>query len=307
MKKLISLILLVLILLVSSCQYITGKAPGQITTNAPITEPLQTATPQPATVPESELPFYISDSPYENQYLPGKEILFGYWIANTSSGTITLSPLGPATRIISIDRNEVVYSSPSGGMNYDLTPASPTFLGKDPWDQKDNNGNQVVPGRYKIIYDFTIIEQSTSRTYTANMTTRFIIADPESAMTKDLSVNQTVTNNGLTVTLQRLELNAVSGTATIFFIPSGYSLPEEHGPGQFEKLGDYVHGSTAEYSVDGDKIKELTNTNSMFDKSGVTLYWHNIDPVPLNAKELMLTIKKLGGQEGRWEFSVPLK
>ena len=46
---------------------------------------------------------------------------------------------------------------------------------------------------------------------------------------------------------------------------------------------------------------------ALFNKSGVTLYWHNIDPVPLNAKELTFIVTKLGGVEGRWEFRVALQ
>jgi hypothetical protein len=34
--------------------------------------------------------------------------------------------------------------------------------------------------------------------------------------------------------------------------------------------------------------------------------WNNLDPVPIDAKELTLKITKLGDWEGPWEFKVPL-
>jgi hypothetical protein len=139
-----------------------------------------------------EPPFEINVSTGPT-HLPGEQIMFGIGIINSSSGTITIDPYPPAMWIKSLDRNEIVYSSPGGQNTYELPSGMPFLPTKDTWDQKDNNGQQVIPGWYEIGYEYVIIEQSTGKKCTANPTAKFRIVDSESAMNKNLDVNQSVT------------------------------------------------------------------------------------------------------------------
>jgi hypothetical protein len=309
--KIIGLALPVLVLLISSCQYITGEMPEAATTPSPaanVTSPQVYVTipdpTKPQVVDVSQLQFLITISA-SPAYLPGEPIMFGIGISNLSLGTIIIDPFPAAMRIKSLDRNEIVYSEPAGNRTRDISADSPFTPNKDTWDQKDDNGQQVVPGSYEISYEYVIIDRSTSKKYTDNPSAKFKIADPDSAVTKDISVNQTVTNTGLAVTLNRLELNAVSGKASTFYNPPGFTVPDGSDPLHVEGMAKFLHGS-AEYSIDGGNIKQITTTSSMFDKSGITIYWV-IDPVSLNAKELTFTVTNLGGVEGRWDFKIPLE
>ena len=300
MRKLAILSVLVIVLLTSSCQYITGEALEPATAPIPTPEPEPTSEPVPA--PEPELPFEINVSTAPT-HLPGEWIMFGIGIANLSSGTITIDPFPPASQIKPVGQDKAVYSYPAGTRTYDISPDHPFIPTKDNWDQKDNNGEQVAPGWYELSYEYVIIEQKTSKRYTANLTARFQIVHPDSAMNKDLDVNQSVTAEGITVTLERIELNAVKVTVYIFTTPPGYSMPEEHPPYEFESL---MIDSVAEYSVDGGVTKQPVDIGAQFNESGARLTW-DIEPIPIEAKELTFTVTQLGDWEGRWEFKVSLE
>lgn len=293
MNKLAVLLMLVIVLLVSSCQFITGEAP------APKGEP------EPAPSPESELPFKINISPSEASYLPGEEIMYGIGITNLSSGTITIDPFPPAERIIQLDQDKIVYSYTAGNRTRDIGSERPFsfYNTKGFWDQKDDNGEQVTPGWYELSCEYTIIEQNTSKRYTANLTARFQIVHPDSSMNKELDVNQSVTAEGLTATLERIEINAVEVTVWIFTTPPGYTVPQA---GQLEKHSYFVMHSEAEYSVDGGNIKRPLDIRAQFNEIGTRLIW-DIEPIPVDARELNFTVTQLGDWDGRWEFKVSLE
>jgi len=335
MKKLSILSVLFIVLLTSSCQYITGEAlepvqtpipssnsdpskppvlipmPGPDQSQVPNANPMPSPdssqipdhTPMPG--PESQLPFEAGISVKECN-LPREDVLYGIGITNLSSGTITIDPFPPAMWIKPLGQDEAIYSSAAGNRTRDIGTDYPDswYHTKGFWDQKDDNGEQVAPGWYEIGYEYVIIEQNTSKRYTANPIAKFQIVHPDSAMNKDLDVNQSVTAEGITVTLERIELNAVKVTVYAFTTPPGYSLPEEHPPYEFESL---MTNSAAEYSVDGGTIKHLRAGGGKADAAGITLTWDEIDPIPVDAKELTFTITQLGDWEGRWEFRIPLE
>ena len=304
MKKLAFLSVLVILLLTPSCQYITGEALEPATAPVPPTapEPMPEAVP----APESELPFEASMYFDKDRYLPGDFIMYGISIMNLSSGTITIDPFPPAMWIKPVGGDEAVYSSVAGNRTLDIGTDYPDswYHPKGQWDQKGNNGEQVAPGWYEIGYEYVIIEQNTGKRYTANPAVKFQIVRPDSAMNKDLEVNQSVTAEGITVTLEHIELNAVEVTVYTSTTPPGYSLPEEHPPYEFESL---MINSQAEYSVDGGTIKHVGTGGGKADAAGITLTWDEIEPIPVDAKELTFTITQLGDWEGPWEFKLPLE
>ncbi len=298
MNKLAILPVLFTVLLTSSCQFITGEA------LAPDSEPPSTS-PEPLPSPESELPFKINISPSEASYLPGEEIMYGIGITNLSSGTITIDPFPPASQIKPVSQDEAVCSYAAGTRTRDIGPDYPFswYNTKGFWDQKDNEGEQVAPGWYELSYEYVIVEKNTAKRYTVNLTSRFQIVHTDSAMNKDLDVNQSVTAEGVTVILERIELNAVEATVYIFTTPPGYSIPEEHPPEKYQSL--MIH-SEAEYSIDGGITKQPVDVRGQFNESGARLIW-DIDPIPIDAEELSFTITRLGDWEGRWKFKVPLE
>ncbi|MDD5501046.1 MAG: hypothetical protein PHH57_05095 [Candidatus Omnitrophica bacterium] len=252
--------------------------------------------------PESHLPFNVNVSTAPS-HLPGEQIMFGIAIHNLSSGTITIDPFSPAKWIKSVDRNEIVFSSPGGQSTYDLQSGMPFLPTKDTWEQKDNNGQQVAPGWYEIGYEYIVIDQGTGERYTATPTARFQIVDPDSAMNKVMDVNQSTTAEDMTITLKRIEINAVGTKVYTFITPPGYSLTTEHPPYQMESL---MTNSMAEYSVDGGDVKQIKSGGGKADAEGITLTWDNLEPMPLGSKELTFIITQLGDLKGRWEFKIKL-
>ncbi|MDD5701611.1 MAG: hypothetical protein PHU23_06115 [Dehalococcoidales bacterium] len=256
---------------------------------------------------ESTLPFKASIGIFNNQenFLPGDEVMYGISITNLSSGIITIDPYGPAMQIRSVDRNEVVYSSPAGSRTQDIVTEYPMswYRTKGVWDQKDNQGCQVSPGWYEIGYEYVIIEQSTGKSFQADLKTRFQIVPPDSAMNKELEINQSVTAEGVAVTLESIEMNAVETKIYTFTPPPDYSLTTEHPPSQMESL---MTNSTAEYSVDGGEVVMIRSGGGKADAEGITLTWDNLDPMPVEAKEITFIITQLGGLKGPWEFKVKL-
>lgn len=304
MKKLIisGVVILAVILLVPiSCAAPPAPMPAPAPAPAPMPEPAPTPTPLPA--PESQLPFQIIISPEEAHYLPGQEVMIGLMIMNLSSGTITIDPFPPAEWIKPVDQDESVYSYAAGTRTRDIRPDLPPYLTKSIWDQKDNNGKQVAPGWYEVHYEYVIIEQNTSRRYTANPTTRFLIVHPHSAMEKNLDINQSETINGITVTLERIELTSIGMTVYTFKTPPGYSLHEGNTPPR--QYQSFLINSMAEYKVDGGSIKQA-KPRGQFIKSGIRFIWDDLEPIPNDAKELTFTITKLGDWEGSLEFKIPL-
>jgi hypothetical protein len=272
--------------------------------HTPVSGPEVTQISEP--LPESELPFTAGISISEENFLPGENVYYGISITNLSSGTITIDHFPPAMWIKPVGRDECVYSSSAGNRTYDIGTGHPSswYHNKGFWDQRDNNGEQVDPGWYEIGYEYVIIEQNTGKRYTANTTARFQIVHPDSAMNKVLEVNQSVTVEEITVTLERIDLNAVEVKVYTFITPPGYNLSEENPPYELESL---TVNSRAKYSIDGGEIEQVRPGPGKADKAGITLTWEEIEPVPVDAREFTFTIIQLGDWEGNWEFKVPLE
>lgn len=260
---------------------------------------------------ESGLPFEAGIGIANNQesFLPGDEVMYGIGIRNLSPGIITIDPYGPAMQIRSVDRNKTMYSSPAGNRTQDIVTEYPMswYRTKGVWDQKDNNGQQVPPGWYEIGYEYVIIEQSTGKSFKTDLKTRFQIVPPDSAMNKDLEINQSVTAEGIKVTLESLELNAVKGTVSVFTVPPGYTPPQERPMEEsvskmFESL---LTKSVAEYSVDGSITKHPVDIRMKSNESGVWLIW-DIGPIPVDAQGFIFTVRQLGDWAALWEFKVKL-
>jgi hypothetical protein len=290
---------LVIALLGSSCQSISGEA-RESTTPATESEVLS------QTSSESQLSFEASIGLESDRFLPGEEIRYGIGIINSSSGIITIDPFPPAMWVKPVDRDEPVYSLAAGNRTHDILPEYPEswYHPKGSWGQKDYSGQQVSPGWYEIGYEYVIIERKTGEKYTANLTAKFQIVRPDSAMFEEIKVNRSVTAEGITITLERIELNPVEVKVYTFTAPPGYSLHGEYPP---EELDSLTVNSRAEYSVDGGIARQIKAGPGKADDAGITLTWDEIEPVPVGAKEFTFTITRLGDWEGPWEFRIPLE
>ena len=127
-------------------------------------------------------------------------------------------------------------------------------------------------------------------------------------MEKTIELNQSQTVNGVTVTLERVELTAEGSTFHVFFIPPGYTATTT-GPGLPPMPPTMSVRAIAEYTIGG--ITKCAGTAGFNTKGdGIKLVWvggaGKLDPVPSDAKELTFTITQLNDWKGPWEFRIPL-
>jgi hypothetical protein len=98
-------------------------------------------------------------------------------------------------------------------------------------------------------------------------------------------------------------MNAVRTKIYTLTTPPGYSLPEGSPPPELKSLMTH---SIAEYSVDGGAIKQVKSVGGKADADGITLTWDELDPMPVDAKEITFRITQLGDLQGLWEFKIQL-
>jgi hypothetical protein len=253
---------------------------------------------------EPEVPFHGGISGGD-QYLLGELVEYGELYSNPSSRPITIDPYPPAWWVRSVDRDVVVYSSEAGDRTLELEPGDSSGPSFGLWwlGEEADWGKEITPGLYEITHEYVVYENSTGKTYTVTASFQFELVASASARSGDLEVNQAVTAEGLTVTLEHLQMDAVEATAYTFTTPQGYELPENGPPYEYETFG--MH-SRAEYSIDGAAPTELKGSGGKFTEDGIALAWDGIEPIPVDAREFSFVITRLGDVDGRWEFTVQL-
>ncbi len=268
----------------------------------PVPAPTPTPTPAPAPRPAPPPPFEVSVVPEEAHYLPGEPVAVELSITNVSSEVITMSPYPPEIQVTpGLDYHHVLFSQPGGTQSLEIKPDETVSVNFN-WDQKDSLGEQVLPGWYNIRSGEITVRQGGSRiTFTPG--TRVLIQYPQGNMEKSFDLNQSQTMNGITITLQRIELTSTGMTVYAFNTPSGYSFPS----GQPLPAPSMMFHAEAEYSVDGLVIKKAGSSGIRPLENGMLHIWDNLDPVSSDAKELTFRITKLGDYQGPWEFEIPLK
>ena len=123
-------------------------------------------------------------------------------------------------------------------------------------------------------------------------------------MEKTIEVNQSETVNGITITLERVELTATEARFYAFNIPSDYDLPQ--GPDL--PPPSLMFHAEAEYRLDDGRVIEAGLSGIRFLDNGMIHSWDRyLDPVPQGTRELTFVITSLAEQDGPWEFKIPLE
>jgi|GEM_PF-514902 len=243
-------------------------------------------------------------------FLPGEEVKVEFRFSNASSEPITVAPFSPGIEIVRprTDEDGVVRSFAEGSGQLDISPVE-TVEYTLVWDQKDDNGKQVVPGWYYVDVKGITVTKATAPTRTGmsfGSIARLLIQFPQGAMEKIIEVNQSQTVSDLTITLERVELSATGATFYAFTIPPDYSPPRTEGP----PLPPPMVPVHAQYTVDG-VTNDAGYSSVGAQGSGIRLIWGHheagLDPVPSDARELTFTITSFGDRSGPWEFSIPLE
>jgi len=173
------------------------------------------------------------------------------------------------------------------------------------WDQCDANGQQLEPGWYGV--EVALQYRNPSELNGGSIRgvpVRILVEPPGGVLEKAIDINQSLTVNDITFTLERIELTATGMKVYAFNTPPEYSLPAGQ-PGPAPSL--WLHAE-AEYSFDGGPFKQAFPSGINFLESGVQHTWGEyLDPAPKTAKALTFRITKLGDWAGPWEFEIPLQ
>lgn len=249
----------------------------------------------------------------KDAYEPGEDITIDLSIENVSGRTIQIAPFPPEVRIIRQPDDIQSRAFPAGTETKSLEPkevASVTLT----WNQRDNRGQQVSDGYYHLMIG-SVDKGERTETREMSDSAQLLVLPAGGVLEKTVEVKESQTVNGVTITLERLELTAAGAAFYALHVPPDYKQFEQPvAPGTEQPQGleppppwmMELH-AYAEYSLDGGPMKAAGWSGLGFREDGLRLSWIMLDPVPRDAQELTLIITKLGDREGPWEFQVSLE
>ncbi|MBN2239135.1 MAG: hypothetical protein JW712_05125 [Dehalococcoidales bacterium] len=282
---------LVLSFIFITSMVVTG---GMSCTQQDVTTPLYSEGPPPG---PAERPLEVTTTARESGYLPGETIEIPIEFSNIGEEPISLDRFPPEIQLLSREWKAVKSFEP-GSESLRLKPGNEKTYTLT-WNQLDDTGTQVSPGLYMVdVKNVVYTREESERTTRANFGSSWLrINYPQGAMEKTIEVSRSRTVNGITITLERIELSAEGTVFHCFFVPpDGFLTSDPDG--------------YAEYSVDGE-FRDAGHNGWGTRDDGFRLIWGSSDlplnPVPSDAGLITFTITELNGQNGPWEFSVQLE
>ncbi|MDD5189941.1 MAG: hypothetical protein PHE50_02730 [Dehalococcoidales bacterium] len=237
----------------------------------------------------------------KKHYYPGEGIQISVTVKNISAGDITL---GATPIVLSIIRDQTGFAIQNYATDMFTKPVPPnnSIAFSAYWNQRDADGNLVPPGAYHLeLEDLRINDQNVTLQFTRPVDFE-IVADTTADLGQlktILEFNQPQTANGVTVTLQKLEMYLYG--YKIYFTatpPPGYVA----GSGLYPEA-NFI--ATADFYIDRGWIQSA-GTSSVADVNGIQHTWTVGQPLPPTAEELLFVIHNIGNQSGEWEFVIPL-
>ena len=287
---------------------ILSQPPIPAPTPVPAPIPAPTPTPTPAPTPTPPLPgpapkiLEVEATPAKTACLPGEDVEIEFEFKNASSESITIAPFPPRMQVMRPRPWETIRAFAEGSEELGLQPgeiAKYTLV----WDQQDDSGQQVAPGWYYLDVQGITVTKGTPPTTRSGMSfgtiTKVLIQFPQGAMEKTIEVNQSQTANGITITLERVQLSREEAK---FYASTTTRLTEEGIDPLLVKLIPIL----AQYTVDG-SAKDAGYAAERLSAQGTELIWDDLDPLPSDARELTFTITRFGDWQGPWEFNIPLQ
>ncbi len=284
---------------------VIGEVPAPEPT--PIPAPTPTPTPAPTPVPRPTV-VELKVTPSKESYSPGEEVVLDFAFTNVDSVPVTIEPFPPRVDIGLRPLDGIVRSFGAGSDDATLLPGE-TLIHRVTWDQRDDTGEQVSPGRW---YHISVGGFGTADwTVGYGWTAAVLIEWPQGAMEKTVYVDAECVVDGVGVALRRVEMER-DGVSVIALT----RLPEHYGaspppsvPGAIPAPPppEYFAPARAQYTVD-DVVFDAGYAGFRGDSVADRLWliWYGLDPVPADAVELTFSITALGDVDGPWEFTIPL-
>jgi len=243
----------------------------------------------------------------KDSYLAGEDIIIEFSFKNPYNQVFQMEPFPPRVYISPVrdyGGTHTTYSPacrfPEGTETRSINPGEVAIYSLT-WDQRDDDGQQVPYGYYSVSPGYIRVDDHLF-TLHLKAPVRILILPAEGAMEKTIEVNQSQTENGITITLERVEMSALE--TTIYAL---ITLPD-YSPTQ---TGDLYLEAGAEYSVDGVAMIGPVEAETRPLEDRVELTWGQLAPVPKGARELIFTVFELHFEDERWEgsleFNIPLE
>jgi len=312
----------ILFLLLSGCA-IQSAEPNEQPTVTPEqpAEPAEEPTPLPnLTDPYRFRNVVIRGFAIQDSCLTGEDVEVEFLFHNTFRESITMSN-PPEIWIMKFpNTSEVVRLLPGGGEGIVLEDDG-RWTYRLTWDQKNDSGEQVIPGYYQIQVREEPYSNSKEKVMTWSERVEVLIEYPQGSMWKDIEVNksQVITGfplkNGrgilptdITITLR--SMHSRDEQVWFYALATFPNYPWERIKEDYPSV--CISSPRGEYTVSGIE-RDAGFAEQMFREDGIWWTWggqYKIDPIPSDAEKLTFTILLRESEPYEWqgscEFNVPL-
>jgi hypothetical protein len=260
--------------------------------------PIPSPTPAPTPGPGPTIYIKAEANQDKNIYLPGDIVVIDFSFENVSSEPLQIDYFPPPIRIVA-SQGEVQCLLPAGENAISLEPDEVATYTLE-WNPSDE---QIPYGNYYINLGYIELDGRTV-SLPVSGDRQFLILPEEGVMEKTVEVNESRTVNGVTFTLQRVEMTATGMEVYAFNVPEDY--PPPGGPPMAPPELMQLHAE-AKYSLDGGPWQTAGLSGISFLEDGMRHSWTHLNPVPKGTEKITFVITRLGNdQEGPWKFEIPL-
>ena len=240
-------------------------------------------------------PLLANASTDKSSYPAGESVSIQVSLTNVTSSPITLEQFPPILSLMQADSLQPVYTFAAGTIEKTIAPHQTTSFTVT-WNQQDAKGIAVTPGVYYLELEDLNYQGQTIKLNLANPVRFSILPATTNNLDSDrlLSVNQSLTDNGVTVTINSITIFKNGGVQVLATIP----LPADYPSGN-----NTDYRAAAYYSIDSGWVDDA----GLSQMSGTTHIWQIPVTISQDNYELIFIITSVGTHQGYWEFHIPLK
>ncbi len=227
----------------------------------------------------------------------GDEVSIEMVFRNTAATPIIVKPFPPSVSIVGDGQLRPVRIVAAGGQSVEL-PALGSVSHTLVWDQQDDGFNQVAPGWYTVYAGSVTVSRGDEVTEVAfPPAARVLVQHPQGAMERVIEPGLTVVADGISITLERVDLRSRGIIITAVATPVAMLSPTAMIPVE------------AEFAIDG-SVTPATLAEIEFLKDSLRLTWGQypeLPPAPSDARELVIRITRFDNLAGPWVFRIQLQ
>ncbi|MDD5703510.1 MAG: hypothetical protein PHU23_15855 [Dehalococcoidales bacterium] len=284
-------------------------APPGVVSVPTIQPPAVTAPPATSAAPTTTSPAVVpgiylqagagTDKPV---YASGETVRIDVTWQNVTNMNLTVEQFPPLLSLMQKSSGQPVYTFPAGRDPRVLAPGETASVSLE-WTQTDHQGRRVAPGGYyleleEMYYQGNAVPMNLTRPVDFN------ILPASTGNGRVLNFEQTQTVNGISLTLQRIEIDETGFMVSVFSSsPPDYVLQ----PGTTALSPTLSYRALAGYSLDGNWVRDIGASSVEYFGHGIAHTWYVPGPAAAEAGDLVFTVYNTGGWSGPWEFKAALK